>query len=190
MRWRLLILLGPLVSSGCSTPIPWVRAPQLPCYNRTIDDCVSCKIARDVARQHMHTLYESEPGCWPTKDFQAGFEQAYADVALGSRGQVPPVAPSHYWKSCNRTVDGHQRAQEWLSGYSIGASHAMECRGPYNTVIASGSTGPCPTRVTSSCGLGVNSPAAGYGQTLGQSVQPTPVGQAWGPTAQVTQRVQ
>ncbi len=173
MHWRQLILLVPLVSSGCASPIPWVRTPQLLFYNRNLDDFVSCQSARDVARQHMHTLYESEPGCWPPRDFQAGFEQAYADVALGANGQVPAVAPSPYWRSCQRTVEGHQRAQEWLSGYSIGASHALACRGPYNKVIASGSVGPCPSRSVSGCGSHTPDQSASGGQMFGKTSSPT-----------------
>ncbi len=173
MHWRLLILLVPLVNSGCASPIPWTRAPQLPWYNRNLDDFVSSQGARDVARQHMHTLYEPEPGGWPTRDFQAGFEQAYADVALGANGQVPVMAPSPYWRSCQRTAEGHQRAQEWLSGYSIGASHALACRGPYNKVIASGSAGPCPPRNVSGCGPGHPVLAASDGPVFGQTSSPT-----------------
>ena len=185
MRWRLLLWLIPLVSSGCQSPIPWVRAPQLQCYNRTLDDCMSCKVARDVARQHMHTLYKSEPGCWPSSDFQAGFEQAYADVAMGSDGQVPPVAPAAYWKSYHRTCEGHQKAQEWLSGYSTGASHAMECRGPYNRVMARGSEAPCPARNPSACGLSGVALAAGAVSTP----QPSSVSQVSGQYTPITQRV-
>ncbi len=109
------------------------------------------KVARDVARQHMATLYSKE--CRPTYDFQAGFEQAYYDVALGADGQVPAIAPSPYWKSCQRTAEGHQRAQEWLAGYSAGASHAQECRGPFNQVIASGypCTTPAKCRTPAAC---------------------------------------
>lgn len=169
MHRRLLLLLVPLVSSGCACPLPWTRAPQLPCYNRNLDDFMSRRVARDVARKHMNTLYESEPGCWPTRDFQAGFEQAYADIALGANGQVPVVAPAPYWKSCQRTVEGHQRAQEWLSGYSIGASHALACRGPYNKVIASGSACSCPPRGPSNCDPGSLDRTDCGGQELGQT---------------------
>ena len=190
MHWRLLILLGSLgslVSSGCSTPCPWVRAPHLSCYNRTIDDCLADKVARDVARQHLSALYECDENTpWPTCDFQAGFCEAYADVALGSHGVEPVVPPASYWKSCQRTVEGHQRAQEWLSGYSIGASHALACRGPYNRVIASGSAAPCPTRGVSACGLGgLVQPACGR-QELSPDPQPTPVSQQFGPDTQAT----
>jgi len=141
MRSKLLILMVPLVSGGCHSPGPLVRVPQLRCYNRTIDDFVACKIARDVARQHMRVLYPKD--CRPTYDFQAGFEQAYADVALGAEGQVPAIAPPAYWKSHQRTAEGHVRAEEWLSGYSAGSSQALECRGPFNRVIAS--SWPCPS---------------------------------------------
>ena len=140
MRSRLLILMVPLVSGGCQSPGPLVRVPQLRCYNRTIDDFVACKVARDVARHHMAILYTAE--CRPTYDFQAGFEQAYADVAIGADGQVPAIAPSPYWKSCQRTAEGHERAEQWLTGYAAGAAQALECRGPYNRVIAS--NWPCP----------------------------------------------
>ena len=152
MRRKLLILLIPLFSGGCQSPGPWVRAPQFMCYNRNFDDFLACKVARDVARHHLHSLYSSN--CWPTGDFQAGFEQAYADVALGANGEVPAVAPSPYWKSCQRTVAGHQRAQEWLSGYSVGTSQALACRGTYNKVIANGSADLCPPQSVSGCGRG------------------------------------
>ena len=180
MHWRLLVLLVPLVSSGCQSPCPWVRAPQLPCYNRTVDDFLTCKVARDVARHHMHTLYSAE--CWPTCDFQAGFEQAYADVALGADGQVPAVAPAPYWKSCNRTEVGHLRAQEWLSGYSIGATYALECRSPYNRVIASGC--PCPAPRCGTRGLSSVAPThpASCGQEIGRSSVPE---DAEGPSPQL-----
>lgn len=174
MRWRLLLLLIPLVS-GCHSPGPWVRPPQLSCYNRTLDDCLSCKIARDVARQHLNELYGSEEVDWPSCDFQAGFSQAYADVALGSHGQVPVVPPAPYWKSCQRTIEGHQRAQEWLSGYSIGASHAMVCRGPYNRIIASGSAAPCPRGGVSQCGLGGAAPTVDGPLQPGSEAPPTPI---------------
>jgi hypothetical protein len=152
MRWRLLILMVPLLSGGCQSPFPIVRMPQLRCYNRTIDDFVACKTARDVARQHMALLY-APTSFRPSYDFQAGFEQAYADVALGSDGQVPAMAPSPYWKSCQRTAEGHERAQDWLAGYSAGASHALESRGPFNQVIASGypCSTPAPCQSPSTC---------------------------------------
>lgn len=186
MRWRLLILLGPLVSSGCFAPGPWVRPHQCQCYHRSIDECLASQTARGVARQHLSALYgcdENEP--WPTCDFQAGFCEAYADVAMGSNGVVPVVPPAPYWKSCQRTAEGHQRAQEWLSGYTIGASHAMACRGPYNRVIASGSAVSCPPRGMSACGLGGHSLPACRGQEIDPGPQPTPVSQKHGPDDQV-----
>ena len=145
MRYRLLIMMVPLMSGGCQSPFPLVRVPQCLCYNRTVDDFVSSKTARDVARHHMAVIY-APSSFRPSYDFQAGFEQAYADIALGADGQVPAMAPSPYWKACQRTAEGHQRAQDWLAGYSAGASNALECRGPFNQVIASGYT--CPSSAT------------------------------------------
>ena len=128
-------MMVPLVSGGCQSPGPLLRVPQLRCYNRTIDDFVACKVAKDVARHHLAILYADDGH--PTYDFQAGFEQAYADVALGSDGQTPAIAPSPYWKSHQRTAEGHARAQQWLAGYAAGATQALECRGPFNRVLAS-----------------------------------------------------
>ena len=187
MRWRLLLLLGPLVCSGCTTLCPCLRPPQLQCYNRTIDDCLSCQVARSVARQHLSALYECDDCTpWPTCDFQAGFCEAYADVAMGSNGVVPVVPPAPYWKSCQRTAGGHQRAQEWLSGYSHGASHAMACRGPCNRVIASGSAVPCPQRGGSACGQGGLAQIGCVRQEFRPDPQPTLVSQKFGPHAQTT----
>lgn len=148
MRSSLLILMVPLVSGGCHSPGPLLRVPQLRCYNRTIDDLVACKVAKDVARHHISILYTKD--CLPTYDFQAGFEQAYADVALGSDGQTPAIAPSPYWKSYQRTAEGHARAQQWLAGYSAGAAQAIACRGPYNRVLASNWSCPGQTGCSSS----------------------------------------
>lgn len=141
MRWRLLLLLGLLPSFGCSGPCPWLRPHQMQCYNRSIDDMLATKVARDVARQHLTKCYPKD--CRPSCDFQAGFEQAYVDVALGSDGTVPVVAPAAYWKSSQRTERGHAAAKEWLSGYEAGASRAVQCRGEFNYVVAGGVSCPC-----------------------------------------------
>lgn len=141
MRWRLLVCLGLLTSVGCSGPNPWLRCHQVPFYNRKIDDLVASKVARDAARQHMTQMYKRD--CWPGRDFQAGFEQAYVDVAMGSDGVVPVVPPGPYWNSCRRTESGHAAGQEWLQGYEAGASRAMQCRGQYNRVVAGGVSCPC-----------------------------------------------
>ena len=148
MRSSLLILMVPLVSGGCHSPAPLLRLPQLRCYNRTIDDFVACKVAKDVARHHMAVLYSKD--CRPTSDFQAGFEQAYEDVALGSEGQTPAIPPPAYWKSCERTPEGHARAQQWLAGYAAGATQALQSRGPYNRVLASQWSCPCPVQTSCS----------------------------------------
>lgn len=141
MHWRLLVLLGLLTSMGCSGPHPWARFHQLPCYNRKIDDMLASKVARDAARQHLTQVYSKD--CWPSRDFQAGFEQAYVDVAMGSDGVVPVVPPSAYWRSCQRTECGQAASREWLRGYEAGAPRAVQCRGEFNRVIAGGVSCPC-----------------------------------------------
>ncbi len=134
MRLPQLILIVPLAISGCQNPCPLTRPHQWLCYNRTIDDFLASKTAREVARLHLTQLYSKQ--CRPTCDFQAGFEQAYVDVALGADGTAPAMPPSPYWMNCARTAEGHQRAEEWLSGYTAGAEQALACRGPHNRVIA------------------------------------------------------
>lgn len=142
MRWPLLILITLLSCCGCQTHCPLTRPRQWMCYNRTIDDFFSTKTAREVARLHLAKIYSKT--CRPTRDYQAGFEQAYVDVALGSDGTSPAMPPPPYWKSCHRTVEGHQRSEEWLAGYSAGAEQALVSRGPNNKVMASVSACACP----------------------------------------------
>lgn len=141
MHWRLLVLLGFLSSVGCSGTHPWVRVHQMQCYNRKIDDLLASKIARDAARQSMTKCYSRD--CWPTCDFQAGYEQSFVDVAMGSDGTVPVVPPAPYWKASVRTECGQAAAREWLRGYEAGAARAVQCRSQFNRVVAGGVSCPC-----------------------------------------------
>ncbi len=141
MHWRVPFLLLLLVSSGCSGPCPWLRVPRGCCYNQSLDDTLAAKMARDVARQHLLFRDGDE---WPSKDFQAGYRQAYEDIALGSDGQTPLVPPPAYWKSCARTEAGHCRADDWFAGYTEGAGVAWSCRGEFNRVRSGRSCGTCP----------------------------------------------
>jgi len=142
MRWRLPILLLLLASSGCAGPCPWLRLPQGRCYNRTLDDTLACKVAGDVARQHLADRCQGQE--WPSRDYQAGYVQAYQDIALGADGQTPLVPPETYWQSCARTPEGHQRASDWFDGYTDGAQVAWDCRGEFNRVYTGEVGGHCP----------------------------------------------
>ena len=141
MHWRLVILLALVSSAGCSGPHPWLRCHQVSCYNRKIDDLVASKVARDAARWQMTQIYSKD--CWPSGDFQAGFQQAFVDVAMGSDGAVPVVPPACYWTACYRTESGHAAGREWLNGYEAGSSRAVQCRGQLNHVVAGGVSCPC-----------------------------------------------
>jgi hypothetical protein len=74
-------------------------------------------------------------------DYRLGYEQAYVDVAQGTDGQVPALPPANYWKVDARTAAGHQRAQQWFSGYAAGAAQARCRYEPFNEVASSGVPG-------------------------------------------------
>lgn len=142
MHGRLTIALLLLISSGCSGPCPWLRLPHVCCYNRTLDDALACKVARDVAREHL--ARRCAHARWPSQDYQAGYAQAYQDVALGSDGNTPLLPPEPYWNSCARTETGHCRADDWFAGYADGAPIALSCRGTFNRVHTGDSSQTCP----------------------------------------------
>ncbi|MGB7345810.1 MAG: hypothetical protein WBD20_16460 [Pirellulaceae bacterium] len=60
------------------------------------------------------------------RDFKAGFMQGYADVANGSNGCVPSVAPSSYWGWRYQSADGQNAVNAWFAGYPLGAQLAEQ----------------------------------------------------------------
>jgi hypothetical protein len=52
--------------------------------------------------------------------FQAGFHQAYEDLALGRYAVTPPVPPSKYWTAYYRSCAGQDAVDEWFAGYRMG----------------------------------------------------------------------
>ncbi|MBX3438796.1 MAG: hypothetical protein KF861_14980 [Planctomycetaceae bacterium] len=114
---------GPLCPIGCEH------------YSRCIDEGISSHEALRRANRSLRLCYDSRPSF----DFRDGYRQAFVDVALGGRGQVPATPPERYWSTCYRTAAGHQRAQEWYAGYVAGTGRAMSlCRYQHNVVPTSG----------------------------------------------------
>ena len=60
------------------------------------------------------------------RDFKAGFMQGYIDVANGSNGCVPSVAPASYWGWRYQSADGQNAVNAWFAGYPLGAQRAEE----------------------------------------------------------------
>lgn len=103
-------------------------------YKRFEDNLITRTKARCRARTDLSKFACGEKySC----DYRDGYEQAYVDVSQGARGDVPALPPAHYWKSCARSPDGHQCAQDWFAGYAAGAVRAKAIYEPYNKVAFS-----------------------------------------------------
>ena len=161
LQMRLASILLLILLSSCRTVVPCGAGPCQSCppetcsskgckswcchpchhhdkYCRFSDNLKTKCAARWWARADLRKMAD---GTCLSCDFRYGFEQAYVDVALGASGAVPALPPADYWKRRARTPAGHQRAQEWFSGYSIGVSQAVSRYGCYNQVAASGVPG-------------------------------------------------
>ncbi len=91
-------------------------------YIPLIDDFLTKRAARKCA---IHSLAKMEAKqCANNNDFRQGYIQAYEDLALGSRGLIPAVAPPKYWKAHNRSIKGHMRADQWFAGYRAALSQS------------------------------------------------------------------
>ncbi|REJ85948.1 MAG: hypothetical protein DWQ34_28015 [Planctomycetota bacterium] len=115
--------------------------PQAREYCRDVDEMFARNRA---ARRAIVSLRRCHPS--QNCDFRSGYVQAYVDVAVGGSGEVPPVPPERYWKSCRRDPEGHREAADWFAGYAAGSQRALASTWhAYNQVPTSGSTAGCPT---------------------------------------------
>ncbi len=135
-------------------------------YCRYYDEFHARLAARTVARQQLKCMRPATVTC----DFREGFENAFEDVAVGSRGGIPPQPPAPYWNKCARTPGGHARVEQWYAGYAAGLELALAQHGGFNRVHTAGAT-VCgdqlhaervPYERASTCGEG--SPTAGHCQ--------------------------
>ena len=99
--------------------------------------CCSCQATREHMRDHSlkyvaHRAYSlsSNPGdCEPhSRDFRAGWEQAYYNVSTGQSECPPTVPPECYWGTRFETGVGRERVAAWFRGYQYGAAAAL-CAG-------------------------------------------------------------
>jgi hypothetical protein len=124
---------------GCHAPV-WPNSQsvtcercQLPCsclrccgFSRCIDD----KLARCAAHYDALKALESVPECLSSNpDYRLGFINAFQDVAIGHKGDLPAIPPKQYWNGCFRTGPMAQLAQDWFAGYCDGAEQARQCYG-------------------------------------------------------------
>lgn len=105
-------------------------------YSRCQDRCVTKHYAKSLAKKRLDDLGD-ESGESFSCHFEEGFEQAYVDIAEGGSGVTPAIPPERYWGFRYRTPQGHTRAQEWFSGYELGANLAEHDGLKYNTIPTS-----------------------------------------------------
>ena len=91
-------------------------------YIPIIDDFLTKHAARKCAVHSLANMGAKQ--CAKNDDFRQGYIQAYEDLALGSRGLIPAVAPPKYWKAHNRSIRGHMRADQWFAGYRAALSQS------------------------------------------------------------------
>lgn len=133
---RISLILACIGLAGCSvlTRTKTGDWPEGSAYSRCYDE----RVARCRAEQRGFVAVNK---CYPSadSDFQQGFVQAYVDIALGGNGDVPPIPPERYWKTCERDPEGYCEADHWFAGYSAGAQRAMaSCWQAHNDVRGSG----------------------------------------------------
>lgn len=59
-------------------------------------------------------------------EFKAGFMEGYMDVANGSNGCIPCVAPSQYWGWKYQSPGGQAAIDAWFAGYPMGVKAAEQ----------------------------------------------------------------
>jgi len=77
-----------------------------------------------------------------SKDFEAGFRQAYVDLAMGRPALTPPVPARKYWNAYYRSCAGQEAVAQWFEGYrnglDYGANSGVSC---FNRVASSWTAG-------------------------------------------------
>lgn len=102
-----------------------------------LDDWVTTQTAMKCARSQLWQM-QWQSKCTFSKDFEAGFIQAWVDLSQGGTGETPAVAPSRYWSAWYRSGEGHQKADEWFNGYRNGAQTGRSQLHALRQIAASG----------------------------------------------------
>ncbi len=89
-------------------------------YNSYCDNFITTATASDCAKSDLKDLKKS---CGKRSgDFEAGFQQAYIDLAMGRLAAVPPIPPRKYWTAYYRSCSGSGAVADWFEGYRLGLS--------------------------------------------------------------------
>lgn len=125
-------------AAGCSTGeckpgllLSWAK------HCPGMDDWVTTQTAIKCARSQLWQMQWQSRNTF-SHDFEAGFTQAWIDIAQGGTGETPAVAPSRYWSAWYRSGEGHQKADEWFNGYRNGAQTGRSQLHALRQVAASG----------------------------------------------------
>ena len=114
--------MGPLGRRCSDCTPPWVPAWK---YNSHVDDLVVYETAKCCGKRAFGSYRHQCPQAY-SKDFAAGFVQAYIDLAEG-RGPLPPtVPPSRYWTAYYRSCAGRPRVEDWYAGYQAGLEQGRQ----------------------------------------------------------------
>lgn len=141
-----------------------------------LDDCDVKKTARRCADQQLKQM----PGV--SKDFRAGFRQAFTDLAFGRRACLPPVPAEHYWYMYSRHPIGAAAVDDWYAGYeagletgpAVGIDQATRIRTHYAPCGCVGNQNPqVIPRKQASSGMGNWGPGWGWGWSTSAKQQPS-----------------
>ena len=113
---------------GCQSATGWQECadcvpPKTACYGYKPgpDNLVIKLTASDCADD---ALKDMKKNCGkPSKDFEAGFRQAYVDLAMGRPALTPPVPARKYWNAYYRSCAGQAAVAQWFEGYRSGLDY-------------------------------------------------------------------
>lgn len=88
-------------------------------YSSILDEYTTRRAAIRCSRKALRDM-QHRSGYDHSSHFEAGFRQAYLDMAMGGSGVIPPVPPKKYWSAHYRTPEGNAHAHQWLTGYGVG----------------------------------------------------------------------
>jgi hypothetical protein len=123
-RWVVCAVIAAAAVNGCQGSSGRYCAECTPpksytCgYKPPYDNLVTKMTAYDCADSALKRI-KNECGK-QTRDFEAGFRQAYVDLAMARPALVPPVPPRPYWTAYYRSCAGEQAVADWFAGYRAG----------------------------------------------------------------------
>jgi hypothetical protein len=110
---------GPRDCADCTPPKTYSCGYKPPCDN-LVTKLTALGCADDALKGIKKTCGKQ------TRDFEAGFRQAYVDQAMGRPALVPPVPTRNYWTAYYRSCAGQQEVADWFAGYRAGLDYGAE----------------------------------------------------------------